>query len=98
MVFRVVMGLFSLPGQVSEWLKEPVSKTGVPATVPWVRIPPCPSQSAREVRFVSLRVDPRLEAHVAGAPATRSTRCPVRARRRKKPPLASARTAGVDHL
>jgi hypothetical protein len=29
-------------GQVSEWLKEPVSKTGVPVTVPWVRIPPCP--------------------------------------------------------
>src|SRR3954466_2656702 len=30
-------------GQVSEWLKEPVSKTGIPATVSWVRIPPCPS-------------------------------------------------------
>src|SRR5262245_54306287 len=30
------------PGQVSEWLKEPVSKTGIPATVSWVRIPPCP--------------------------------------------------------
>ena len=27
---------------MSEWLKEPVLKTGVPATVPWVRIPPCP--------------------------------------------------------
>jgi ADP-ribosylglycohydrolase len=36
---------FYLPpqsGQVSEWLKEPVSKTGIPATVSWVRIPPCP--------------------------------------------------------
>jgi ADP-ribosylglycohydrolase len=30
---------------VSEWLKEPVSKTGIPATVSWVRIPPCPSPS-----------------------------------------------------
>ena len=29
-------------GQVREWLKRPVSKTGVPARVPWVRIPPCP--------------------------------------------------------
>ena len=29
-------------GQVSEWLKEPVSKTGIPATVSRVRIPPCP--------------------------------------------------------
>ena len=32
------------PGQVSEWLKEPVSKTGKPATVSRVRIPPCPSK------------------------------------------------------
>jgi hypothetical protein len=29
-------------GQVSEWLKEPVSKTGKPARVSRVRIPPCP--------------------------------------------------------
>ncbi len=29
-------------GQVRERLKRPVSKTGVPARVPWVRIPPCP--------------------------------------------------------
>ena len=29
-------------GQVAEWLKAPVSKTGIPATVSWVRIPPCP--------------------------------------------------------
>ena len=27
---------------MSEWLKEPVSKTGIPATVSRVRIPPCP--------------------------------------------------------
>ncbi len=29
-------------GQVAEWLKAPVSKTGVPATVSRVRISPCP--------------------------------------------------------
>ena len=29
-------------GEVSEWLKEPVSKTGEPSRVPWVRIPPSP--------------------------------------------------------
>ena len=29
-------------GEVSEWLKEPVSKTGVPLGVPRVRIPPSP--------------------------------------------------------
>ena len=39
------------PGQVSEWLKEPVLKTGVPATVPWVRIPPCPLASPRLRHF-----------------------------------------------
>jgi hypothetical protein len=27
---------------VSEWFKEPVLKTGVPARAPWVRIPPLP--------------------------------------------------------
>ena len=30
------------PGRVSERLKEPVLKTGEPARVPWVRIPPLP--------------------------------------------------------
>src|SRR6185312_17103043 len=29
-------------GQVVEWLKAPHSKCGVRASVPWVRIPPCP--------------------------------------------------------
>ena len=29
-------------GQVAEWLKAPVSKTGKPARASWVRIPPCP--------------------------------------------------------
>jgi hypothetical protein len=37
-------------GQVSEWLKEPVSKTGIPVTVSWVRIPPCPSERQRAVK------------------------------------------------
>ena len=32
-------------GEVSEWLKEPVSKTGGPVWVSWVRIPPSPSAS-----------------------------------------------------
>jgi hypothetical protein len=27
---------------VAEWFKAPVLKTGVPARVPWVRIPPLP--------------------------------------------------------
>lgn len=29
-------------GRVAEWFKAPVLKTGVPARVPWVRIPPLP--------------------------------------------------------
>src|SRR5262249_54627796 len=31
-----------LVGRVAEWFKAPVLKTGVPARVPWVRIPPLP--------------------------------------------------------
>ena len=31
-------------GEVPEWLKGPVLKTGVRASVPWVRIPPPPPQ------------------------------------------------------
>jgi hypothetical protein len=37
-------------GRVAEWFKAPVLKTGVPARVPWVRIPPLPPRSLR-VRF-----------------------------------------------
>jgi hypothetical protein len=29
---------------VAEWFKAPVLKTGVPARVPWVRIPPLPPE------------------------------------------------------
>ena len=39
---RAAMYVSPRIGQVSEWLKEPVSKTGGPARVSWVRIPPCP--------------------------------------------------------
>ena len=35
-----------LDGRVSEWFKEPVLKTGVRETVPWVRIPPLPPFAA----------------------------------------------------
>jgi hypothetical protein len=37
-------GRSPISGQVSEWLKEPVSKTGIPVRVSRVRIPPCPLQ------------------------------------------------------
>src|SRR5262249_37076224 len=37
-------------GEVSEWLKEPVSKTGRPVRVSRVRIPPSPFLSARSAR------------------------------------------------
>jgi hypothetical protein len=40
-------------GEVSEWLMEPVSKTGVRATVPRVRIPPSPVRLQRTVRVSS---------------------------------------------
>ena len=42
------------PGQVSEWLKEPVSKTGIPARVSRVRIPPCPFHVAARVVLSAL--------------------------------------------
>jgi hypothetical protein len=32
-------------GRVAEWFKAPVLKTGVPARVPWVRIPPLPPKT-----------------------------------------------------
>ena len=34
--------LITAGGQVVEWLKAPHSKCGVGASLPWVRIPPCP--------------------------------------------------------
>jgi hypothetical protein len=41
-IIRKTAIIISVIGRVSEWFKEPVLKTGVPATVPWVRIPPLP--------------------------------------------------------
>ena len=49
----------SLLGQVSEWLKEPVSKTGVPVRVPWVRIPPCPFELALFIHASFFNLDGR---------------------------------------
>ena len=39
---RNLLNLPQRQGWVSEWFKEPVLKTGVRETVPWVRIPPHP--------------------------------------------------------
>ena len=44
-------------GRVAEWFKAPVLKTGVPARVPWVRIPPLPPPA-----FMLRRGEPRREA------------------------------------
>jgi fructose-1,6-bisphosphatase/inositol monophosphatase family enzyme len=44
--------MFSSHGEVSEWLKETVLKTVVPATVPRVRIPPSPPRKAAAIAAV----------------------------------------------
>ena len=36
---------------MAEWFKAPVLKTGVPARVPWVRIPPLPP---KPIDFISI--------------------------------------------
>ena len=36
------IAMFCAAGEVPEWLNGPVLKTGVRASVPWVRIPPSP--------------------------------------------------------
>src|SRR5581483_6179084 len=38
-------------GKVAEWFKAPVLKTGVPARVPWVRIPPLPPAYLKSLIF-----------------------------------------------
>src|SRR6266404_6730577 len=43
---RFAKSLNSKAGRVAEWFKAPVLKTGVPARVPWVRIPPLPPSCA----------------------------------------------------
>lgn len=45
----------SLSGRVAEWFKAPVLKTGVPARVPWVRIPPLPPKHQQN-QLVSSRL------------------------------------------
>jgi hypothetical protein len=41
-------------GRVAEWFKAPVLKTGVPARVPWVRIPPLPPCLIEIIAFYSI--------------------------------------------
>ena len=42
-------------GEMTEWPKVPDSKSGVPARVPWVRIPLCPPEISIRVRNIELR-------------------------------------------
>ena len=42
--FFIIAKQFQWIGRVAEWFKAPVLKTGVPARVPWVRIPPLPPE------------------------------------------------------
>src|SRR5690606_20963157 len=42
-------------GQVAEWSNVPDSKSGVRASVPWVRIPPCPPLLSFDQRLPSVR-------------------------------------------
>jgi hypothetical protein len=44
-------GSNSRTGRVAEWFKAPVLKTGVPARVPWVRIPPLPPDHQQNQQF-----------------------------------------------
>jgi hypothetical protein len=53
--------IFPAVGQVAEWLKASVSKTGIPARVSWVRIPPCPFLPAQIVTLLVPRSLPYLE-------------------------------------
>ena len=41
--------MISTVGRVAEWFKAPVLKTGVPARVPWVRIPPLPPETVHQI-------------------------------------------------
>ncbi len=44
-------------GKVAEWFKAPVLKTGVPARVPWVRIPPFPPTARSRLPHFIARPD-----------------------------------------
>lgn len=41
-IYGLACNHISNRGQVAEWSNVPDSKSGVRASVPWVRIPPCP--------------------------------------------------------
>ncbi len=43
---KITDSLFLVIGEVSEWSNVPDSKSGVPAMVPGVRIPPSPKETA----------------------------------------------------
>src|SRR3981189_2584216 len=49
-------------GRVAEWFKAPVLKTGVPARVPWVRIPPLPPPAFASARRAAMKVGCRAIA------------------------------------
>src|SRR5690606_15457105 len=51
-------------GQVAEWSNVPDSKSGVRASVPWVRIPPCPPQNFPKQSKKDQR--PRRNKHLRG--------------------------------
>src|ERR1041385_918925 len=93
-------------GQVSEWLKEPVSKTGIPARVSWVRIPPCPYVPVPPAGLCPRRLPPDrpLRSPVSGhGPAQRGGVPGPRARAvgrdrplaRAPPPLTPALTSRI---
>ena len=63
------------PGGVQEWLNWPARKAGVPATVPWVRIPPPPlDQGVRKGRPTEI-VNWGLIGWEVGAPFRTPRRC-----------------------
>ena len=39
---------------MAEWFKAPVLKTGVPARVPWVRIPPLPPEAIEIASLIEI--------------------------------------------
>ena len=67
------------PGGVQEWLNWPARKAGVPATVPWVRIPPPPRWEGPSVSGPC--GGPSESRRVAKSPSERSPNHPLRRRR-----------------
>jgi hypothetical protein len=56
---------------VAEWFKAPVLKTGVPARVPWVRIPPLPPEAVELLTSDAMGLDP---VRVRANPVSRQRR------------------------